>query len=224
MGEAKRRGSRTDRIAQAEHRARTEAAQRAMLPASMQEAMDIEARCGVLFSRLTTPNSINEQVLQFARTLSTAAPSFLDCMPEAWSRQSCCDMNVARYIEDHGGRVICGYRIWYNEPLYIEGERHAVWADGDEIRDVSFVDTGETRTLFVPDEKAFDEAPQKVRLAFGDADKSVLAGWEAMMSTVPIQFNSPEDSWNSMPTYEQWLAGTRMPNLIPAWRHGNSSE
>ncbi|VVE46788.1 hypothetical protein PCO31110_04510 [Pandoraea communis] len=218
MGEANRRGSRAERVALAEHRARTEAAHRAALPASVQEAIDIEARCGVLFSGLTTPSSINEQVLQFARTLSATAPSFLDCMPEAWSRQSCCNMNVARYVEDNGGRMVCGYRIWYNEPLYIEGERHAVWADGDTIRDVSFVDTGETRTLFVPDEKAFDEAPQKVRLAFRDEDKSVLAGWEAMMSMVPVQVWSPEESWDSMPTYEQWLAGKRMPNLIPAWR------
>lgn len=216
MGEANRRGSRTERVAQAEHRARTEAAHRAALPTSMQEAMDIEARCRVLFSGLTTPNSINEQVLQFARTLSTTAPIFLDCMPEAWSRQSCCNMNVARYIDDHGGRIVCGYRIWYNEPLYIEGERHAVWADGDRIRDVSFVDTGETRTLFVADGKDFGKAPQKVRLAFGDADKSALAGWEAMMSmAATIETMSPEDSWNCMPTYEQWLAGKRMPNLIP---------
>lgn len=56
-------------------------------------------------------------------TLSAMSPIFLDCKPEAWSRQSCCEMNVARYIEDHGGRMICGYRIWYNEPLYIEAER-----------------------------------------------------------------------------------------------------
>lgn len=137
MGEAKQRGSRANRIAQAQLRAQAEAAQRAVLPASPQEAREIDARCQLLFGGITTPNSINEQVLQFARTLSTASPIFLDCAAEAWSRQSCCEMNVGRYIEDHGGRMICGYRIWCNEPLYIEGERHAVWADGDAVRDVS---------------------------------------------------------------------------------------
>lgn len=218
MGEAKKRGSLEERIAQAQLRAQTEAAQRAALPASAEEARAIDARCEVLFSGITTPVSINDQVQQFARSLSTASPIFLDCKPEAWSRQSCCETNVVRYIEDRGGRMLCGYRLWYNDPLYIEGERHAVWTDGDEIRDVSFVDTGETRILFVPDEKAFDEAPLKVRFAFSEADKPVLARWEAVMRVVPIQRMSPEDSWNSMPTYEQWQAGRRMPNLISVWR------
>lgn len=95
-----------------------------------------------------------------------------------------------------------------NEPLYIEGERHAVWTDGNEVRDVSFVDTGETRTLFVPDDKSFDGAPLKVRFAFSEPDRAVLAGWEAMMKMVPIQRMSPQDAWNRMPTYEQWLAGS----------------
>ncbi|SOE97622.1 hypothetical protein SAMN05414139_10767 [Burkholderia sp. D7] len=161
MGQAKQRGSREGRIAQALGRAEAKAARRATLPVSLQEAREIDARCGVLFDGITTPSSINDQVVRFARTLSAASPSYLDCRPEAWSRQSCCEMNVDRYIEDHGGRKVCGYRIWYNEPLYIEGERHVVWTDGGEVRDVSFVDTGETRILFVPDDKSFDEAPSE---------------------------------------------------------------
>ncbi len=218
VGQAKRRGSREDRIAQAKLRVQLETTQKAALPASPQEARAIDARCAVLFSSLTTPNSVNEQVLQFAMTLSVMSPIFLDCKPEAWSRQSCCEMNVARYIKDHGGRMICGYRIWYNEPLYIEGERHAVWTDGNEVRDVSFVDTGETRTLFVPDDKSFDEAALKVRFAFGETDRTVLAGWEEVMRMVPVERMAPVEAWNSMPTYEEWLTGKRMPNLVTVWR------
>lgn len=80
------------------------------------------------------------------------------------------------------------------------------------------VDTGENRTLFVPDDKSFDEAPLKVRFAFSEIDRAVLAGWEAVMHMVPIQRMSPEEAWNRMPTYEQWLAGSRMPNLVTVWR------
>jgi hypothetical protein len=108
MGEAKQLGSRADRIAQARLRARAEAARRAALPGSPQEAREIGAGRELLFGGITTPSSINEQVLQFARTLSTTAPILLDCAPEAWSRQSCCEMNGGRFIEDHGGRMICG--------------------------------------------------------------------------------------------------------------------
>lgn len=77
-------------------------------------------------------------------------------------------------MKDNGGEMLCGYRIWYNEPLYIEGERHAVWSDGESIRDVSFVDTGETTVLFVPDNYGFDDVPSKVRLAFNEADRQDL--------------------------------------------------
>ncbi len=110
--------------------------------------------------------------------------------------------------------MLCGYRIWYNEPLYIEGERHAVWTDGSEIRDVSFADSGESRVLFVPDIHGFESAPAKIRYAFRTDDKSALADYEAILAQVPIHKFTPEEAWKEMPSYEEWLSGKRMPNMI----------
>jgi hypothetical protein len=223
MGQAKRRGSREDRIAQA--MARPPAAYqipkqtiasrpKPVVGLSKERLSNLMQNADSLFSKLTTPSDINAQVSFFSKLLSTEDPIFLECHPELWARQSCCDANVTKYIEYHGGRMLCGYRIWYNEPLYIEGERHAVWIDGEVIRDVSFVDSGETEILFVPDNKKFDDAPEKIRHAFDESAKKTIVQFEEMEKLVPIGRLSPKEAWDTMLTYERWLAGDRMPNFI----------
>lgn len=219
MGQAKQRGTREERIAQALDRKKGEATGLRGLPGQLSPVEFLNLRAGLdrLRANLTTPTEINDQVLQFSRLLSSNGPVFLECQPEFWSRQSCCDINVEKYIEQHGGRALCGYRIWYNGPIYIEGERHVVWTNGEITRDVSFVDTGETRILFVPDELGFSEAPGKVRFAFNDVDKALLAQFEVMERAVPMVKASAQEAWETMPTYEQWLGGKRMPNVIPGF-------
>ncbi|KAA0178858.1 hypothetical protein FX016_23295 [Cupriavidus gilardii] len=221
MGEAKRRGTREQRIEQAQARP----VQQPLMPTNLTSLMNNpkeffrlqgEARAlNRLFEALTTPAEIDQQVLAFAQHLGGGTPTFLDCQPEPWSRQSCCDMNVTEFIRLNGGRMLCGYRVWYAEPRYIEGERHAVWTDGTAIRDVSFADTGEPRIVFIPDERAFDAAPAKVRLAFSEADKRALAAYEQLEGLVRMSKMPDQQAWATFPTYERWLEGARMPNLIP---------
>jgi hypothetical protein len=222
LGEAKSRGTKEQRVAQAKEsnkgaaKAGTKISAN-MKPAEMMRLMEKAQRAEMLFTGLTTPKKINEQVIQFAHHLNGKPPIFLDCQPELWSRQSCCDLNVSKYIELHGGKMVSGYRVWYNEPRYIEGERHAVWTDGDVIRDVSFVDTGETTTVFIPDDIGFDDARGKVRFAFEEADKAALADYEAIMNQMPLSKMADAEAWATYTTYEEWLAGKRMPNIIPGF-------
>lgn len=219
MGQAKQRGSREDRIAQAKKRHDEQATvQPALDPRNLMETLTLAQRLDVLLKDLTTPAIIDDNVKLFAQELGGVdVPVFLDCQPEPWSRQSCCDLNVLEYIKLHGGKMLCGYRIWYTQPRYIEGERHAVWTDGTTIRDVSFVDTGESKTVFVPDDRAFDGAPAKVRRAFETEDKQALTAYEGLMSAIPTETMPAGQAWNTYPTYEQWLAGKRMSNLVPSF-------
>lgn len=214
MGQAKQRGSREERIAQAKARPKEEVRTRPSSQAELKETLAKARRLDPLINGLTTPDVLDDQVTQFAQQLTGNSPMFLDCQPEPWSRQSCCDLNVAKYIERQGGRMLCGYRIWYTHPRYIEGERHAVWTDGEIIRDVSFVDTGETRVAFVPDDLGFDDAPGKVRYAFGEDDKEALAAYERLMEKIPITKMPDKEAWDTYLTYEDWLAGNRMSNLM----------
>ncbi|WP_162286890.1 hypothetical protein [Pantoea stewartii] len=167
------------------------------------------------FGNLTTPENIDQYVASFCRSLSTENPVFIDVKPELWCKQSNCEMNVDKYIEQNGGEKVFGYKIWYIERKYIEAERHAVYRKDGVYRDVTFNTDGETIILFVPDSKkiTYDEKPLKTR--HGLTQKTRLLAKQLDLQETGIQQMSQEDSWNTMPSYEDWLKGTRMPNLIP---------
>lgn len=171
-------------------------------------------------SRLTTPREINDDLLEFCATISDSPPFFIESRPEAWSRQACCERNVHEYIRVNGGEVVCGYRIWYHEPHYIEAERHAIWRDGEEVRDVTFGADGETRFLFVPDVPArqlrLDDNALRIRWSKDYQTKRLVKIQEEIEAHMVVERMSEDESWNTMPSYEEWLAGKRMPSLVPA--------
>ncbi|XQA71138.1 hypothetical protein ACM9XB_06520 [Xanthomonas sacchari] len=208
MGQAKNRGSREERIAQAVasggDKKNTQTSTKLRLPKSPAEAIEWHQRLAALFRRLTTPREIDANVVAFASELSESPPIFVDGQPELWSRKDCCDLNVAKYIEAHGGSALCGYRIWYSEPDYIEGERHMVWTDGEAIRDVSFVVSGEETTVFVPDKLDFEKAPDKVRKGLTDDSRMLLAFHEMIEGMQPPITRSSEAAWETTQTYAQW--------------------
>lgn len=209
MGQAKQRGTKEERISLAKPKPQKSASTRPPSPEEMMRLAELAKRLDPLIDGLTTPASIDERVLQFASQLSHQPPQVLACEPELWSRESCCDLNVQKYMEEHGGSMLCGYRIWYTAPRYIEGERHAVWTDGVTIRDVSFSVSGETQTVFVPDDLGFDAAPEKVRHVFEEGDKAALVAYEKMADTMSQFMPKPSasQSWRQARTYETWLAG-----------------
>lgn len=215
MGQAKQRGSREERIAQAIERNANESIQTTPKSNSYtpMDWMLANQRVSSLFNNLTTPSSIDKNVVQFAKMVSDQEPMYLKCEPEPWSKQSCCDMNVEKYMEQHGGKMLCGYRVWYNAPDYIEGERHAVWTDGSAIRDVSFCDSGEQTIVFVPDGHGFGDVPGKVRHTFVESRQAALAEFHKIEQAM-IRSTSPEQAWEMMPSYEQWQAGSRSSNLF----------
>lgn len=213
MGQAKQRGTKEERIAQAQARgpAKSSAPKSSARAYSPAEYAMANMAVGSLFENLTTPVSIDANVTEFAKMLSDQEPLALTCEPEPWSKQGCCDMNVEKYIEQHGGKMLSGYRLWYNAPDYIEGERHAVWTDGTVVRDVSFCDSGETSIVFVPDERGFEDAPGKVRHTFVKSRQAALAKFHEIEQSMIVQMPA-EKAWNTMPSYEQWQAGARSSN------------
>lgn len=216
MGQAKQRGSREERIAQAKERAVQKPSN--PIPLSFSEFNQLAARAKQLdpiFGKLTTPSGVNEQVASFCAELSSLTPIFLTCSPEPWSRQHCCDLNVREYIRLHGGQPLNGYIIWYTAPRYIEAERHCVWTDGNTINDVSFVASGEKTILFVPDNLPFDDAPKKIRRAFNEQDNKALCAFECLESFQNMVQMPDEQAWNTYPSYEDWLSGKRMGPYVP---------
>lgn len=166
-------------------------------------------------STLTTPNKIDKNVKSFCKALSQEPPIFVEVSPELWCRQSCCEMNVERLIAESGGEKIVGYKIWYVKDKYIEAERHVIYKNGDLLRDPTFNTDGEPSILFVPDTDqnlGYEGRPLKIRRGISINGKRFAE--QANLTDGFIQRMSDEESWNTMPSYEEWQEGTRMPNLI----------
>lgn len=162
---------------------------------------------------LTTPQKIDQKVAAFCRRLSNQTPRYLKVEPELWSRQSTCEMNVERLIEQVGGSKLNGYKIWYLKGKYIEAERHVVHDLDGVLRDVTFNSDGEAVVLFVTDspQVPYEARPMKVREGF--TQRARLFCQLANTRDRQAVRMSNEQSWNRMLTYERWLAGERMPNM-----------
>lgn len=180
----------------------------------------IQAGLDNLFNpnKLTYPKSINDDLVKFCKNIRDEPSFFIDITPEPWSRQSCCDSNVEEYIRLNGGEIVCGYKIWYHEPIYIEAERHAVWHKDGEYRDISFNADGEDKILFVPDKPemraTLESNNGRIRWGKNTKTRTLIEYQERIENHRSVYKMSKEKAWNTMLTYEQWKEGQRMPSLI----------
>lgn len=168
---------------------------------------------------LTTPKSINNDIKEFCKNINhNETPFFLIVKPEEWSRQSCCDLNVKEYIQINSGEMLCGYKIWFSNPVYIEAERHAVWFKDGVYKDITFNAEGESEILFIPDviekRNSLDLNRDKIRWGKNAIAKALTKSLNDNERLNPIPKMSDEDSWNKMITYKDWLNGKRMSNYL----------
>lgn len=167
--------------------------------------------------KLTVPKSINHDIKIFCKTISDFDPFFIHIEPEPWSRQSCCDLNIQEYIKMNDGKIICGYKIWYNKPNYMEAERHAIWFKDGIYKDISFNAEGEENILFIPDvpekQNTLEENKSRIRWGKDSRTKQLIKEQDNMEKMMPMKQMSNEESWNTMLTYEQWQKGQRMSNI-----------
>lgn len=142
----------------------------------------------------------------------------MTAQPEPWSRQACCDRNVEEYVALHEGEIVCGYRIWFNDPTYIEAERHAIWHKAGTYRDISFSPDGEEKFLFVADrpERQANLTDNSPRIRWGkDYETRKLIEIQVdMESTMNVGKMSDEQAWNTMPSYLEWQNGKRMSSIV----------
>jgi len=168
--------------------------------------------------KLTTPKTINNDISTFCKKISDYDPVFIDVTPESWSRQSCCDLNVKKYIEENGGSIVCGYKIWYHDPIYIEAERHAVWFFNDKYKDVSFNADGEDTILFIPDtlENQSELDVNKAKIRWGKDSKTLklIDFQQQNESFMSVERMSDKVAWDTMLTFEQWDNGQRMASIL----------
>lgn len=102
---------------------------------------------------LTTPNSINKDVLDFCQEIdSTTKPIFVKFFPIKGYKCEDCYGNVERHIKKNGGRVQHGWIIWLDPEVFIEAEFHVIWVNNEEeYIDVTPKADKEEKILFLPD-------------------------------------------------------------------------
>lgn len=177
------------------------------------DTQQIEAELQDLFDpqKLTTPVEINADIAAFCRKVSANEPRFIAVTPEPWSRLGCCDLNVQKFMEHHGGEMLCGYRIWYHNPHYIEGERYAVWHKEGEYRDLTFNADGEPRILFVADTEdkqgALEANLPRLRWGKDTRTKQLIRFQYFAESRAPLESVTDQQRWETLPSYGQWLSG-----------------
>lgn len=121
---------------------------------------------------LTTPPDINDDVRMLCAKIGIPRdPIYVDVVPNADCIENECFPNIKNKIKQAGGRIQYGWTIWGAPDKLIEGEFHAIWIDpnGDMV-DITPKTDGETRILFLPDDKQVytDEPIDNIRLALCD--------------------------------------------------------
>ena len=167
---------------------------------------------------LTTPEKIDTKVRDFCKSISKSTPIYVEVSPELWCRQSCCEMNVEKLIEEIGGEKVFGYKIWYLPKSYIEAERHVIHKLDDMYRDPTFNTDGESRILFVADndqEVGYEGRAMKIRQGFTNQARRFVELANHGEASGKHQRLDNEKSWQKMISYEDWLAGKRHPNMWP---------
>jgi len=191
------------------------------ISSDLRDVMKLQEKMDDLFdpNKLTTPKNIDENLISFSKKICGSDPFYIPVKPELWSRQSCCDLNVKEYIRLHGGEIVCGYKLWYNNPIYIEAERHAVLLKDGEYLDVTFNADGEDKILFVVDKPGFcenlDSNVGKIRWGANQDIQLIIDMQEHFESQRNYSKMSDDLAWNTMITYQQWQDGVRMPSIIP---------
>jgi SEC-C motif len=112
---------------------------------------------------------LNPRTKEFcARIRSGARPQLMVIQPEPGSEPNNCFFSVRNRVRRDGGRIQLGWSIWELPGVYLEAERHAVFApaDGSPWLDISPALVPQiTRRLFLPDDAAaeYDFANDGVR-------------------------------------------------------------
>lgn len=121
---------------------------------------------------LTTPTDPTSSSLDFARAISPRFELvYVQVEPTPNSLPNECYSNVARMVEEHGGRSVLGWQIWEWKGYFAEAESHAVW-ESPSKQLIDLTPKSESRILFIedPENKFSGNRINNIRSALLDAE------------------------------------------------------
>ena len=107
---------------------------------------------------MITPPEIDDQLIAFAQTI-VEAPVIQRIRLTPGPQSKSCSANVREAIDQHGGFLIKGWRIWLLPGKLLQAEAHSVWgAPNGVVADVTPTGDGDREALFFED-PAMTESP-----------------------------------------------------------------
>src|ERR1700740_1301369 len=105
-----------------------------------------------------TPTRMNESILEACGILVPGGePVYVPRQPLPEALVNKCTLNVRQYLQNHPGRMVLGWDISVWDGVLLDAIGHAVVEDNGELRCVSPSKYGESRVLFLRDERlSFD--------------------------------------------------------------------
>lgn len=150
---------------------------------------------------------IDSSIKSFQKSIDgTTKPVFVPLLPRDDSLPNDCFENVRRQIDEKGGEIIHGWRVFTLPSVFHEAEFHAVWKSPQgELLDVSLPpEEGTRRIVFFPDPtRSFQGEPllnrhwplihiRALREYFEATDSMKVAERELIRRN-GIQYNEPYD-------------------------------
>lgn len=158
--------------------------------------------------KTTTPPKITRAVRRLVEAMKPGGEAaYLTVQPEADAVVNECFPNVEAKIARAGGRMLCGWQLWEWPNVLIEAEFHAVWVSPvGELVDITPKPHGETRILFVPDErKHYDgTAVDNVRMPLRDDQliRHFIRASEAIVRVLNRGERASQYGYVSVPAHE----------------------
>ncbi len=91
--------------------------------------------------------------------------AFLDIRPAPAAEPNRCAFNALRYVENHGGEVVYGWKLLHWPGVLVQFLGHAVIRDEDGLTCITPDSKGDERVLFIADSGiAFDKGDPSARL------------------------------------------------------------
>ena len=107
---------------------------------------------------MITPPEIDDQLIAFAKTV-VETPIIQRIRLAPGSQSTSCSANVRDAINQYGGSLIKGWRIWLLPGKLLQAEAHSVWgAPNCVVADVTPTGDGDPESLFFED-SAMTESP-----------------------------------------------------------------
>jgi hypothetical protein len=170
----------------------------------------------------TTPKTISEPILTFAKALDGDSAQFVPVKPDQYGLYGWCADGVNEKVKHDGGYIRFGWTIWEWPNVLLTAEFHSVWSDPNgELVDITPKPQGESSIVFVPDASYppsfnFNHRPTNRRHRLYEEPNYSALAQDAVSKMKPVQIQYEINRADKKgQTLLEWIAQKQPRDLLP---------